>query len=188
MSSIQQSTPQVGTSFVSLPREIRDLIYRTLLQIPNNPPASPEEAGSVFRDWSLHNSVEKYCEATWAGLPRCNWQIHDEFREVLLAQKPDREPGDFRLDCMIEEGKVWVTWVTVPPPGTREIGVWNLDFRLFETDLSMIFSICRRCFPRPLFTGHHPLGLETCLSEPKWKGGSRPSQSSYSRIHKRQLT
>ena len=131
MSPIQQPTVKSNSSLLSLPREIRDLIYTALLQIPNDPPTSPEEAGPRLEKWWIHYPLQRYPEAVFAALLRCNHQISDEFREVLSARQPTT---DFRLDCMIKELDAWPTWILLPCPSTREIGILNVDLRLLDVD------------------------------------------------------
>ena len=148
MSLIQQPSLDIEANLLSIPREIRDLIYTALLQIPNDPPTSPEEAGPRFRKGSSLYSVERYPEAIYAALLRCNRQLRDEFQEVLFARQPVR---DFRLDCMIKSDGLWPTWILLPCPGTRDIGVLNVDLRLFNVghgdDQYVQFFDDGRCSP-----------------------------------------
>ena len=146
MSLIQQTTLETEATLLTIPREIRDLIYTALLQIPNEPPPTPEAAGPRFRNGSTFYSMDLYPEAVYAGLLRCSRQISGEFQEALLARQPTR---DFRLDCMIKDDDVWPTWVLLPGPGTREIGTLNFDLRLFDVnDVGGLFDDEGRYFLR----------------------------------------
>lgn len=170
MSLIQQPPLDVEANLFSIPREIRDLIYTALLQIPNDPPTSPEEAGPRFRKGSSLYSVERYPEAVYAALLRCNRQLRDEFQEVLFARQPVR---DFRLDCMIKSDDLWPTWILLPCPGTRDIGVLNVDLRLFNVghghDQYVQFFDDGRCCPCSFSTKHYPLSRETKFTDQEWK-------------------
>lgn len=147
MSLIQRRPAEAGVNLLSLPREIRDLIYTALLHIPNNTPASPKRQGPNFQVACMFYSVERYPEAVYAPLLRCSRQISDEFREVLYARQP---PRDFRLDCMIKGHYAWPTWIVRPCPGTRVMDVLNIDVRFFNDRDGHRQSLgTGRCFERP---------------------------------------
>lgn len=147
MSLIQQTTMANEATLLSIPREIRDLIYTALFQIPNDPPPSPEEAGPRFRNGSTFYSVDLYPEAVYAALLRCSHQIRGEFQEALFARQPIL---DCRLDCMIKDDDVWPTWVLLPCPGTKDVGILNFDLRLFDVDDGVDqFDVEGMCFLRP---------------------------------------
>lgn len=118
-----QNKPPFGTSRNPGPHVLQ------LLQILNNPPASPEDVGPRIRKKRTLYPVERYPEAIYAAILRCSRQISDEFQEALSARQPIR---DFRLDCIIKDNDVVPTWVLLPCPGTREIGDSEVDFRLFD--------------------------------------------------------
>lgn len=155
MALMQQPTTEIESHFLSLPREIRDLIYTALLQSPNSPPSSPEEAGPRLRKSGVLYSVEQIPEVLYAALLRCNRQISAEFHECLFACQSIQ---GLRLDCMIKGYAVWPTWISFPFPEARNIGNIDVDLRLFDVGdgCGQFFGDGRfsaRSFP----TRHRPL-------------------------------
>lgn len=107
------SLPPVGSKhpngFLSLPRELRDLVYQELVHsgVVDAPP-NPESAGPRLEAWlgrkslpqyrlsqCMHYSADLYPKAACQGLLSSNRQIQAELRESQLAL-------DYHLDIMVE--------------------------------------------------------------------------------------
>ena len=129
--------------FLSLPRELRDKIYRTALQ-------TPRETSSIVGDSRM---TETIVEATWRctvycynfelrpqhlceGLPLCNRQIHAEMQE-LLARKSNLDLClELRYDYCITNRLqvcVWPTWTLYPGPVRRVCQLTIAIMRFFKT-------------------------------------------------------
>ncbi|MCJ1459188.1 hypothetical protein MMC28_009565 [Mycoblastus sanguinarius] len=135
MSLVQQ--PRSIQNFLSMPREIRDLIYLALLQPPTEPPSAPENAGPRFEErcgdptLRMFYSVELFPASAHLNLLRCNRQIGTEFQDVLARHGASQPEQDFRLDLMTQRDKIWPTWIHFPG-STERIRNLDVDLRVFD--------------------------------------------------------
>lgn len=139
MSSDQVISAPTGPIILALPREIRDEIYLTILQSPNEPPSSPEypspiAAGSgteLKRHPRIRYPVNIYPRYTCQDLLESNHQLNTEVREALARHDASKQGLDSKLDLMIRGFDVWPTWTLLPGPVThiRNLGV---EMRIFD--------------------------------------------------------
>ena len=117
-----------SASLLALPQEIRNIIYKELLYIPNTIPLSPSHIGLRIRNQNgrFNLSSERFPAYSHLNLLLCNHQLCAEFLEFL--ESPQRAWEYAKLDCMMRDDHSWVTW-TIFPAG-RFIRVRNLDIDL----------------------------------------------------------
>ena len=119
--------------FLSLPRELRDLVYQEALADVVAPPRNSEDVGPRLKvglatgseTRCIYYPADLYPQASCQGLLSSNRQIRAEIRE-------SHPTLDYHLDIMIEDfenGKtntrVWPTWTLYPQPvsNVRELCV-----------------------------------------------------------------
>lgn len=156
MALTQQPTTETKPHFLSMSREIRALIYTALLQSPNSPPLSPEDAGRGFGKSGILYSDKQVPDVCYAALLRCNRQVSTEFHESVFACQ---SIPDLKLDCMVKGYAVWPTWISPLYPEPRKIGNLDLDLRLFDVgNGGGQFWGDGRCSARSFLTRHRPFG------------------------------
>ncbi|MCJ1456920.1 hypothetical protein MMC28_007286 [Mycoblastus sanguinarius] len=131
MSYIRQARSSFDKpTLLTLPREIRDLIYISVLQSPNDPPSSPQSTGPrITKHYHrIQYPVPSRPQNASAGLVGCNRQIRSEIREVIQRKAAIL---DCKLDFMIRDLDVWPTWVLFPGP-TKRIRKWDVNIRVFD--------------------------------------------------------
>ena len=150
------TTPSKG--FLSLPRELRDMIYQELLSDVAAPPPDPKNVGprlsvrtgreEIFTQCVLH-PAHLHPKAACEGLYFSNRQIQAEIQESGLAL-------DYHLDIMVECFSVptggtvqdrrnlwlWPTWTVYPQPVSkiRELCVDVRVFGPFPSDIGFPFA------------------------------------------------
>jgi len=128
-------------ALLTIPREIRALIYTDLRRTPNSPPASPNDVGPRFETQVRRSSIlvtclagERYLEHVHLNLLLVNHQIHTELSGFLNLSHGATPDGVFVLDCMMSKKSpcsLWPTWITFPGPVTY-IPTLEVDLRVFE--------------------------------------------------------
>ena len=144
--------------FLSLPRELRDIIYQELLSDVAAPPPDPKNVGprlsvrtgreEIFTQCVLH-PAHLHPKAACEGLYFSNRQIQVEIQASDLAL-------DYHLDIMVEcfsipTGKpvedrrnlrLWPTWTAYPQPvsNIRELCVDVRVFGPFPSDVGFPFA------------------------------------------------
>ena len=145
--------------FLSLPRELRDLVYQELLSdVVAPPPTKPENVGprmsvrtgreEIFTQCVLH-PAPLHPKAACQGLFFSNQQIQAEMQESHPAL-------DYHLDIMVEcfsippggtvqdrrNLRLWPTWTVYPQPVSkiRELCVDVRVFGLFPSDIGFPFA------------------------------------------------
>ena len=119
-----------------MPREIRNIIYKELVYIPNLIPLSPSDPGPRFSARTagtyhvLQLSSERFPAHSHLNLLLCNRQLYAEFQEFLTSSHGTLEYA--KVDCMIIKKKIWPTW-SIFPAG-RDPKVRNLDVDLRTWD------------------------------------------------------
>ena len=109
--------PLTATStspFLSLPQELRDIIYTSLLTETRSPPRDPDHAGPRLRI----NSRKLFFEPgspkqTLLQLKLVSKQIHDEVQDVLLKHDATSDETA-NLDLMISGSCIWPTFTKLP--------------------------------------------------------------------------
>ncbi|KAL9130251.1 MAG: hypothetical protein Q9175_007068 [Cornicularia normoerica] len=139
MSSDQVTPTTTRHNLLTLPREIRDEIYLTVLQSPSEPPRCPEYAGSRFAGFGSEPEQQKivfyptnvYPRYACQSLQACNHQVNIEVREVLARHDSSKQGLDFKLDLMIQDCRIWPTWTLLPGPITH-IRNLEVEMRMFD--------------------------------------------------------
>lgn len=127
-------------SFLTLPRELRDLVYLAVLSSPDPAPKSPQEASrdreqiSASAETSFFESCTDYpskvIPASSSGLILTCRQVHEETQAAIATLKAKDELW-YHLDCMIQdERRLYPTWLLIPAV-TSDIDLATVDFRLF---------------------------------------------------------
>lgn len=129
--------------FLSLPRELRDLIYEWLVderrRRPENPddagersPVSPTTPGSIVYE-------SKSPKPAMLQLKLCNKQIYHEIHDTLKGHV-NGDTGPTRLDIMVKGSAIWPTWIKLPATPYLDPTI-QIDLRIFEaTDFGSEFS------------------------------------------------
>ena len=127
--------PGSHSSFLSLPRELRNAIYIATIHAPRDPPDSPDEAGSRYKEdcSSYWNRAVYYPigPSSWpshVSLALCNRQVRFEILEILNSE---RKRLTCRLDCMLKQHALWPTWISYPGL-PQKIHHLEMNFRLFD--------------------------------------------------------
>lgn len=127
--------PSNSPSLLSIPREIRDLIYKELLCIPIITPPSPSDPGLRFHepfkgDYYFKLSSERFPTHSHLNLLLCNHQLHTEFLEFLDTTHSVWEYA--KLDCMTEGLDMWPTWTICPADRSPKIRNLDIDLRVWN--------------------------------------------------------
>lgn len=129
-------------SFLTLPRELRDEIYISLLlQSKLPPPASPSEAGPLRKlaqfPFFIHQRM--YYTDTLPPIPSlsllsCCRQTRREVQATLgrkdLAER--RRATVYELDCMVQDSNAWPTWTRLPGSLAR-VHMLEVNLRFFPS-------------------------------------------------------
>lgn len=130
--------PVEMSTFLALPREIRNIVYSILLTQENTAPQSPS---GTRHDRKQTTSMTPYMEscvhypseslpAFSAGLLLTCRQLQGEIKETIADLKA-KKTLRYKLDCMIEdEQRLYPTWTLIPSV-TTDIHTVEADFRLF---------------------------------------------------------
>ncbi|CAF9910949.1 MAG: hypothetical protein HETSPECPRED_010242 [Heterodermia speciosa] len=140
-----------GPSLLTLPPEIRNLIYGELLCIPNATPLSPFNSGPRFHErcssgGNLMLSGERFPTHSHTNLLLCNHQLYNEFLAFLGTLNGAWEYA--KLDCMAISGNLLPTWVIFPAGHTPSIGTLDIDLRVWwinSVDASCIWVTLSSC-------------------------------------------
>ena len=133
--SLSAMAPSNSPSLLSIPREIRDLIYKELLYIPIITPPSPSDPGLRFHepfkgDYYFKLSSERFPTHFHLNLLLCNHQLHTEFLEFLDTTHSVWEYA--KLDCMTEGLDMWPTWTICPADRSPKIRNLDIDLRVWN--------------------------------------------------------
>lgn len=114
---------------VNLPCEIRNNIYSSLLDLPNEIPFSPDTAGPRFSTvpeggslWGprILYPLDTRPNMAYAGLLSCDRRLRADCLETMGSRR-NVKAQTHRLDCMLEHHLLWPTWVLFPgPPHTMQ--------------------------------------------------------------------
>jgi hypothetical protein len=129
-------------NILDLPREIRDLIYRAVLDSELSTPSSPAELRHNRKQMpSQYGSSEYFSEhcnqyplqpvsISISSLLLTNRQIHREILDAIARLKAQKQLR-YKIDCMIEDEKrIYPTWLSVLVVSFH-IDVVEVDFRIF---------------------------------------------------------
>ncbi len=117
-----------SANFLSLPRELRDIIYSYLVYESRPPPEDPEHAGDREFQSKIYFEARSHKPAL-LQLKLCNWQLHDEVHDALDKHAiSDHGPA---LDIMVRGSSIWPTWIALPTTPHLDPTV-NVSLRLFE--------------------------------------------------------
>ncbi|KAF2847077.1 hypothetical protein T440DRAFT_471396 [Plenodomus tracheiphilus IPT5] len=133
----EETQPQNPKTFLSLPPELREIIYTNML-LPSFPspsksnpslwhilpptPASPTTNFTTHVNDTAYNISRSPPPTTCANMLCVNRQIHAELTAVMarLRRKGVLGAG---LECVVEKGRVWVSWGGACVVKTRDDGV-----------------------------------------------------------------
>ncbi|KAG6993858.1 hypothetical protein G7Y79_00050g085950 [Physcia stellaris] len=143
------------TTFFSLPRELRDCVYKHVIYTPCRPPATPRHAGLRLhesrnpsgKDWDDHHilyPLDARPDAYIMPLLQCNRQIRREVHEALSRAKAHSD-GSCKLDLMFGRCTLVPTWVGLPfwPDSIRhlEIGIRIFDRYITPNLFARVFNL-----------------------------------------------
>ena len=131
------------TTFFSLPRELRDCVYKHYIYAPCKPPATPRHAGlrlhedcdSSGIDWKERHilyPLDARPDAYIIPLLQCNWQVRREVNEALSRAKAHNDgDGSCKLDLMFARKTLVPTWIGFPswPEHIRRL---EISIRIFD--------------------------------------------------------
>jgi len=124
--SMANITNHLPSQFLSLPQELRDIIYTSLLSEHRPAPQDPDSAGPRFRPGRRKIFFEFGSpKPALLHLKLVNKQLYAEVQD-LLTKYDDRGGGEARLDLMIAGSSVWPTWTKLPVTATSSI-MWGSD-------------------------------------------------------------
>lgn len=108
--------PATSSTFLGLPRELRDIIYSSLLEERRLPPDDPEHSGPREPDWKTPCTI--YFEAhspkpALLQLKLVCQQVYSEVTETLMKPAVSVS-GPAHLDVMIRDYYIWPTWLFLP--------------------------------------------------------------------------
>ncbi|MCJ1259611.1 hypothetical protein MMC24_007450 [Lignoscripta atroalba] len=149
MSVPVQYTGSSGSSatFLTLPRELRDRVYKNVLEAEIQRPASPNESTSARLEFRVHPLIggailyeRKPVDIACLGLLYCNRQISSETQEAIaLKNKAHAEGVTYKLDCMVRYQHLTPTWLSLPAP-PRYLQNIKVDVRMFSYSNSQFFG------------------------------------------------
>ena len=166
--------------FLRLPRDIRDNIYRHVLNVELQPLISPVDGnGKCYKQnvrnqygdtWSRWRSYQQ--TLPWVSshqLMRCSHQLRQEVRESL-SQKKTQENLRYKLDLVTWNSNLRSTWLSIPAPlkhmrhfeiNVRFFRQGNVDWGFVNQDLALILarffkSGLRLWLSRDNNQGYHP--------------------------------
>ena len=122
-----------------LPREIRDQIYRLLVESPVDPPNTPDDAGLRYTEthcysWTskcvLYPAIRKRHYGAHMALAQCSKQLRREVLDIaqnfaIIARTP------CELDVMLRGSLLWPTWTYLPPSAVNMKHL-KVNLRLFD--------------------------------------------------------
>ena len=125
-------------SLLSIPREIRNLIYKELLYIRIVTPPSPSDPGPRVPvlvsgsdcGYYLELSSQRFPAHSHLNLLLCNHQLYAEFLEFLDTDHCTWEYA--KIDCMIEKHHIWPTWTIFPAGRAPKIRNLDIDLRVWD--------------------------------------------------------
>ena len=164
------------TTFFSLPRELRDCVYKHYIYAPCKPPATPRHAGlrlhedcdSSGIDWKERHilyPLDARPDAYIIPLLQCNWQVRREVNEALSRAKAHNDgDGSCKLDLMFARKTLVPTWIGFPswPEHIRrlEISIRIFDHYITADLFARIFNLLMHHGPQ---FGYSNLHQETNL-------------------------
>ena len=122
-------------SLLSIPREIRNIIYKELLYIRTVIPPSPSDPGLRVTEplkgiCYIGLSSERFPAHSHINLLLCNHQLSAEFLEFLDTANRVWEYA--KLDCMATNSGVWPTWTIFPAGRAPKIRNLDIDLRVWD--------------------------------------------------------
>lgn len=116
-------------AFLSLPREIRDLICFYLIHDTRARPRDPDHAGERVFNSNIYFEAHSPRPAL-LQLKLCSKQLYHEVNHAL-ARHLVYDSGPAHLDVMAKGSLIWPTWLSLP--NTRRLDpIIHIDLRLFE--------------------------------------------------------
>ena len=133
-----------SASLLAVPREIRDLIYKELLRIPDTTPPSPSGRGFGFNESFDYNyyidmSSERFLAYSHLNLLLCNHQLWVELLDFVNTAHSAWEYA--KLDCMMNKDYLWLTWTIFPASRAPKIRSLDIDFRIWDF-VNMPLHVC----------------------------------------------
>jgi hypothetical protein len=157
-----------SSAFLSLPRELKDIIYQFLFNEVQEAPENPEHAGERVQ----HGSTYFELRSPKPALLQLKLVCRSTYADVHDLLKNHIDDGQACLDIMVKGSSIWPTWTCLPlTPHIHP--VITIDVRLFEASgwgsefstsayraLWTLFNLL--VFKGPCFT-HNTVGLRTPL-------------------------
>ena len=178
--------------FLSLPREIRDLIYVRVLSIESSPlkaPAYAESRRGVFIPERAQAVLKIFYPLTSSSYPcqsfvECNQQISREVGEMTDHLATRSEPSVAKLHVMVDANHCWPTWVRCPGRVERlhelqvDVQLWrtmmDLDLLQFQIIKPLFILINQSVYNGPRFLSLDMSGRKTrvdrCTIKISWPG------------------
>ena len=120
------------TGFFSLPRELRDHIYKDFLYTPSDVPATPRDTGlrfeeecpSIGAEYKILHALDPRPHAYAFPLLHSSRQIRSEVHQILSDAKTSRDLP-CKLDCMLGLRNMLLTWTLFPcwPQNMRHLEI-----------------------------------------------------------------
>ena len=127
-------SPNPQATFLGLPRELRDIIYESLLNEQRRAPPDPDHAGDRNLNGQAMSSSIFFDSISpkpaLLQLKLCSWLVYDEVNYLL--RKVTDSSGPAHLDIMVKGSCIWPTW-TMLPLTPRLDPIINISLRIFET-------------------------------------------------------
>ena len=143
-----------NSTFLSLPRELRDCVYLHFLnECIVVPPQTPEKANRYKSRFDVRTGktcIPVSLDRPSIALLRCCHQTRHEIQELVQREDRNRKsPSIFRLDCMVVgRHAIYPTWILLPTIVTK-VSRLEVDARIFEPeykDISWEFVVSFRPF------------------------------------------
>lgn len=130
--------PQPNLMFLSLPGEIRDLIYNAVLESETSPPLLEfhrEKLNQIPLGLGTNSSRGwKPPPISCAGLLSCNRQVAREVRALIERKRADPKARiKYKLDCIVaDEAELYPSWTSISAPA-KYLQEVEVDLRLVGT-------------------------------------------------------
>ena len=119
--------------FQGLPRELRDIIYSSLLEERQQPPKDPEHSGPREPDWKTPCTIYFEVHSPKPALLQLKLvcqQVYSEVSETLLNNVVSvSDPA--HLDIMVRDSSIWPTWLSLPLTASLH-PIIHINLRFFE--------------------------------------------------------
>lgn len=131
--SLSENQDGSPATFIGLPRELRDLIYLSLIDEKRRLPDNPNCAGKRDPNWNTPCTI--YFEAhspkpALLQLKLCCSALYAEVNDII-AKHVVCDSGPAHLDIMVKGSSIWPTWISLPVTRTLDPTI-RIELRLFE--------------------------------------------------------